>query len=129
MRRVIATLLIASQWACLGPTRHYTDPGDALYAESSANVTVNLRNGTSVQLTGAQVVLDSLITGWTNEGRDFVGYPLTDVQSVSARERSASRTAILVGGIVAVAVGAAMLGGGAGPAPVLPGEEGEEEEL
>jgi hypothetical protein len=115
--RALAALLAASQLACLGPIRQYPPAGAAMFINSAApaKVSVELANGSTVELTGPQVVLDSLLTGWTVPGNTFVGYPLTDVRSVWARERSVGRTVALVGlAAVGVTVLAILAGGSSG---------------
>ena len=126
-KAAMAALLALAHLACLGPRREYAHASDYIKGATPSRVTVNLKDGTKVELTGAEVVLDSLLTGWTNEGTEFVGYPLTDVQSVSARERSLARTAVLLAGFVTAAAIAIVVLAGSEPGPVLPGEEGEEE--
>ena len=126
--RAIAALLAAAQLACLGPRREYASAAGYVQGAAPPRVTVNLNDGRSVEITGAQVVLDSLLTGWTNEGTEFVGFPLTDVRSVSTRERSPGRTAALMTAIITTVVVAVVAFNGTGPGPVLPGEPGEEEE-
>jgi hypothetical protein len=116
-RRALAAMLVASQIACLGPVRQYPPAGAAMFINSAApaKVSVELADGSSVELTGPQVVLDSLLTGWTVPGNTFVGYPLTDVRSVSARERSVGRTVALVSlAAVGVTVFAILVGGSSG---------------
>jgi hypothetical protein len=81
----------------------------------------------TLMLSGPQIVLDSLLTGWTAEGREFVAFPLTEVEDVASRERSTPRTLGLVGGATAVtAVVVALLSRGTGGENMNEGGEGPE---
>jgi hypothetical protein len=72
-----------------------------------SRVWVTLEDGAMHELTGPQVVLDSLVTGWTKRGTEFVAFPLTQVRQISSREHSPGRTALFLG---TVATGAVVLG-------------------
>lgn len=124
-RAAIAVLLASAHVACLGPMRQHRPAGDYVRHNAPALVQVTLLDGTIHELSGPQVVLDSLLTGWTRDGTEFVGFPLTDVESVAARERSAGRTGLLVGSVAAAIITAIALLGGSGIDTNEPDPEGE----
>ncbi|MBI4420181.1 MAG: hypothetical protein HY560_05090 [Gemmatimonadetes bacterium] len=126
-RAAIAVVLAGTQLGCLGPMRRYSPAGDYVKHAAPARVRVTLADGTTHQLSGPQVVLDSLLTGWIRDGTQFVEFPLTQVESVSARERSQGRTLLLVGTGAAALVAVVALFGGSGAGGFEPDPEGEGE--
>jgi hypothetical protein len=122
---VIAVILTGTPVACMGPMRQHRATSDYVRNAAPAVVRVTLVNGTTHELSGPQIVLDSLLTGWIRNGAEFIGFPLTEVESVSARERSAGRTALLVGSVAAAIITVVALSGGSGIDTGEPDPEGE----
>lgn len=113
-RAAIAALLVVAQVACLGPVRQYRPAGDYVRNAAPSLVLVTLTDGTTYELSGPQVVLDSLLGGWTQDGTRYIDFPLTQVESVAARERSAGRTALLVGTVAVAIIAAVAMSTGTG---------------
>lgn len=113
-RAAIAAILAGTQLACMGPMRQYRAAGDYVKNAYPQRVQVTLVDGTTHELSGPQIVLDSLLTGSIRDGSEFVSFPLTEVESIAARERSPGRTALLVGSVTATVLLAAILLGGIG---------------
>jgi ferric-dicitrate binding protein FerR (iron transport regulator) len=122
-RSAIATVLLVAQAACYGATRQYDVRRDLATAENRV-VHVTLTDGSTVRLSAPRVVLDSLLTGWSLEHNQAVGYPLTSVAKVTGRERSQGRTALLAGGlVVGLAVAIFAFGGGGGSSAPMVDED------
>jgi hypothetical protein len=114
-RSAVAVVLLAAQVACLGPRQERGPAMSYVKAAAPERIWITTSDGSSHELTGPQVVLDSLLTGWTKEGTEFIAFPLADVRSLSSREPSTGRTFALVGTIGAAAtVGLILLASGTG---------------
>lgn len=120
VRTATASVLLAAQVACYGPTRNYDVRRDFATAENRV-LRVTLTDGSVVRLSAPRVVLDSLLTGWSVESNKPVAYPLTSVEKVTGRDRSPGRTALLGIGLVAGLTVAILTigGGGGGAAPMV----------
>lgn len=112
-RGAMAAALMALQAACYGPTRQY-DPRTEFTAAENHTVKVTLKNGAVVRLATPRVVLDSLLTGWNVADGKVVGLPLSDVATVTGRERSAGRSVALAGALVGALVAVILVTGGGG---------------
>ena len=106
IRRFIAGVLLGTQVSCYGPTRQY-QPLTDFEGRRPGAVHVALNDGQVIELSSPRVVGDSALAGWNVATRQSVELPLRSVKTVTGRERSTGRTALLGTAIMAtIAVGA-----------------------
>lgn len=115
--RAVATVLCGAQLACMTPMRPVSNPHDYLKGQPDKAV-ITRTDGTTVVMLTPRVVMDTLLAGWATDGATFIGMPLSEVQAVSAREPSTSRTLLLFGG-VGVLVLTLIVTGGQHPDPQI----------
>ena len=97
------------QAACYGPTRQY-QPLTDFPQRSPGEVHVAMNDGRVIEMSSPRVVGDSALAGWNVETRQAIELPLASVKTVTGRERSTGRSALLGTAIVAtIAVGAVFL--------------------
>lgn len=103
LRSFIASMLATAQLACLTP-RQAADPKDYITTAGLGHVRVTQTDGTVLEVYSPRILMDTLLTGWTEKGTKFVGIPLSQLQSVTTREPSTVRTTLLLGVAASAAV-------------------------
>ena len=107
--RLLAGALVCAQVSCYGPTRQY-QPRTDFPQRSPGEVHVTLTDGRVIELSSPRVVGDSALAGWDVTNRQATQVPLASVRTVTGRERSTGRSALLGTAIVVtIAAGAVLL--------------------
>ena len=108
-RAFIAAALLCAQASCYGPTRQY-QPREDFPKRSPGEVHVALTDGRVIEMSSPRVVGDTALAGWNVATREAIELPLATVKTVTGREHSTARSALLGTAIVAtIAVGAVFL--------------------
>ena len=115
LRSFFAGALAAAQLACLAP-RHEIDPKSYAAGGGGGHVRVIKTDGTVLELYSPKILMDTMFTGWTENGTKFVGVPLSQVKSITGREGSPVRSALLVGTVVTAVIVAIIVTKGQAPA-------------
>lgn len=125
--RIVCSILLVAQGACMAPPRPVGAPVPYLQANSPKQIWVTLTNGDQMVVQSPRLFGDTLL-GFTRRGsaNEEVWLPVSDLQEVKSRKLSGGRTALL-GGAALVMVGliVAILpkGGSNNPRPCM--NEGE----
>lgn len=97
MRRVICSVLLVAQAACLTPPRRIEAPDPLLRSNPPKRIWVTLANGDQLVINSPRVYGDTLL-GFAERApgvNEEVWVPLADLQEVRARQRSGGKTAAL----------------------------------
>ena len=110
LRLAIVLVLATAQISCMTPRRPISEPAKYLTG-GPRKIWVTRTDGKTLIIYAPQMVIDTLLTGWAEDGHTSIGLPMSQVKTVSARHESVSRTILLFGSLVVVGLVAILRGG------------------
>ncbi len=115
----IVMVLIAAQVSCMTPRRPISDPAKNING-GPRKIWVTRTDGKTLVIYAPQVVQDTLLTGWAEDGHTSIGFPMSQVKTVSARHESVSRTILLFASLSILGLIAIIRGGHSSDTQIIP---------